>query len=150
METMKFLTSPRLDAVPGLVHGFGLRIPGSRAAAREAAQATFRNAGGVFFLRQVHGGSVVMPPWSEPPDADASVTHQPGTLLAIETADCLPVLVVDPERRRVAAAHAGWRGTVAKVSRAAVRSLVDSGSDPGRLLVTLGPSIGSCCYEVGS
>lgn len=146
---MKFLASPLLAGVPGLVHGFGLRFPGTRAAAREGAQAAFGESGTVLFLRQVHGCTVATPPWTEPPDADASVTGQPGTLLAIETADCLPVLIVDPVRRQVAAAHAGWRGTVARVTRSAVRAMVDAGSNPADLLVALGPSIGPCCYEVG-
>lgn len=149
MEGMKVLTSSLLEGVPGLVHGFGQRVPGPRAAAREAAQRTFSHAGNVFFLRQVHGCVVATPPWAEAPDADASVSGEPGVLLAIETADCLPVLIVDPTRRVVAAAHAGWRGTVAGVAQAAVRALVESGSDPGRLMVSLGPSIGPCCYEVG-
>ena len=70
-------------------------------------------------------------------------------LLAIETADCLPILIVDPANRRVAAAHAGWRGTVARVAQAAVRALVAAGSDPRQLVAALGPSIGPCCYEVG-
>ena len=146
---MKFLASPRLEGVSGLVHGFGLRFPGPRAAAREAAQAGFSHVGDVFFLRQVHGCTVVTPPWVEPPDADAGVTGQPGALLAIETADCLPVLIVDPSTRRVAAAHAGWRGTAARVTQSAVRALLDTGSRAADLLVALGPSIGPCCYEVG-
>lgn len=150
MEAMKFLLSPLLESVPGLVHGFGLRMPGTRTAAREAAQAAFRHAGEVFFLRQVHGCSVVSPPWTEPPEADASIAKEAGALLAIETADCLPVLIVDPLTRRVAAAHAGWRGTVAGVARHAVHALVDAGSNPANLLVALGPSIGPCCYEVGA
>jgi YfiH family protein len=146
---MEFLTSPLLSTIRGLAHGFGQRIPGSRAAARDAAQATFERAGDVFFLRQVHGCAVATPPWPEPPEADASHTDNAGTLLAIETADCLPILIVDPVHRRVAAAHAGWRGTVARVALAAVRSLVRSGSDPRQLVASLGPAIGPCCYEVG-
>jgi YfiH family protein len=146
---MRFVASPLLEGVSGLVHGFGLRYPGPRAAAREAAQAALGESGEVFFLRQVHGCAVVTPPWTEPPDADASVTARPGTLLAIETADCLPVLIVDPIRRQVAAAHAGWRGTVARVTQGAVRAMLDAGSNPADLLVALGPSIGPCCYEVG-
>jgi len=146
---MKFLASPLLAGVSGLVHGFGLRFPGPRAAAREAAQAALVDSGEVFFLRQVHGCAVATPPWTEPPDADARVTGQPGTLLAIETADCLPVLIVDPIRRRAAAAHAGWRGTVARVAQSAARAMVDAGSNAADLLVALGPSIGPCCYEVG-
>ena len=149
MEAMKFLSTPKLEEVPGLVHGFGLRVPGPRAAARDAARAAFREKGEVFFLRQVHGCAVARPPWTEAPDADASFTDRAGQLLAIETADCLPVLIVDPSNRRVAAAHAGWRGTVAKVVQSAVRALVDAGSDPSKLVAAMGPSIGPCCYEVG-
>ena len=149
MEAMEFLTSSFLRNVPGLVHGFGRRMPGLQAEAHQAARSTFRKSGDVFFLKQVHSGRVVRPPWSEPPEGDASVSDRPGDLLGIETADCLPLFIVDPEKRRVAAAHAGWRGTVAQISRAAVRTLVDAGSDPAHLLAALGPSIGSCCYEVG-
>jgi YfiH family protein len=124
-------------------------MPGPRESARQAAQAEFKSAGDVFFLRQVHGCAVVTPPWTVAPDADASITTRAGALLAIETADCLPVLIVDPILRRVAAAHAGWRGTVSGVVREAVSSLVGNGSNPASLLATLGPSIGPCCYEVG-
>ena len=147
---MDFLTSPVLAKIPGLVHGFGQRVAGTRAMAREAAQETFRVSGQVFFLRQVHGGAVVPAPWAEPPDADGSLTGRAGELLAIETADCLPVLILDASNLRVAAAHAGWRGTVAQVARHAVEALVALGSDPKQLRVALGPSIGPCCYEVGA
>jgi YfiH family protein len=149
MDEMKFLTSPLLSAVPGLRHGFGERIAGPREVARTAARRAFRTDGEVFFLRQVHGCAVAAPPWNEAPEADASIAADKGAFLAIETADCLPVLIVDPVHLRVAAAHAGWRGTVARVAQAAVRALVERGSDPGKLLVALGPSIGACCYEVG-
>lgn len=147
---MEFLTSPLLLTVPRLAHGFGQRVAGSRSVGREAAQAAFGKLGDVFFLKQVHGCAVVQPPWAEPPEADASVTATAGVLLAIETADCLPVLIVDPRNRRVAAAHAGWRGTVARVSQNAVQTLVNAGSDPRHLLAALGPAIGPCCYEVGA
>jgi YfiH family protein len=56
---------------------------------------------------------------------------------------------VDPRRGSVAAAHAGWRGTAAGVTRQAVRELVAQGSRPGDLVAALGPGIGPCCYEVG-
>jgi len=146
---MEFLPSPLLAGIPGLIHGFGLRVAGPRATARAAARAAFERAGDVFFLRQVHGCVVASPPWIEPPDADASLAAEGGVLLAIETADCLPILIVDPANRRVAAAHAGWRGTVAQVAQAAVRALVAAGSDPRQLVAAMGPSIGPCCYEVG-
>jgi len=73
----------------------------------------------------------------------------PRLLLGVETADCLPILIVDPRRRAVAAAHAGWRGTASGVAARAVEALVAAGSHPEDLLAALGPSIGPCCYEVG-
>lgn len=150
MHAIQFLTSPMLEAVPGLVHGFGQRFPGTRAAGRDAVRTVFQDRGEVFFLNQVHGRVLARAPWSEPPSADASLTTAAGVFLAVETADCLPVLIVDPAGRRAAAVHAGWRGTVARVCEAAVEALVKEGSHPGRLLAVLGPSIGACCYEVGA
>jgi hypothetical protein len=73
----------------------------------------------------------------------------PGLLVGIETADCLPVLLVDPVRRVAAGAHAGWRGTAAGVARRTVESLVVDGSRAEDLVAALGPGIGPCCYEVG-
>ncbi len=150
MHDMKLLTSSLLLGVPGLTHGFGQRVAGPRVRAREAARNSFNDSGEVFFLKQVHGCVVGVPPWTDSPEADASVTGDPGTLLAIETADCLPILIVDPGKRLVAAAHAGWRGTVAGVARETVLALVRRGSNPPHLLAALGPAIGPCCYEVGS
>jgi len=106
-------------------------------------------AGRLLLLKQVHGRALVQAPWEGRPEADAALALTPGLLLGIETADCLPVLVVDPGRRRVAAAHAGWRGTAAQVAREAVRALVAQGAEPGELQAALGPGIGPCCYEVG-
>jgi polyphenol oxidase len=141
---------PLLDAVPGLVHGFEQRsAPAGET--REAARARMQDAlgGRLLLLKQVHGRRVQEAPWEGRPEADAAVAAMPGIVLGIETADCLPVLIVDPRRRVVAAAHAGWRGTAAGVTRAAVRALVASGSDPADLRAALGPGIGPCCYEVG-
>jgi len=149
MEMMEVLASRLLGAVPGLTHGFGKRVAGPRARAREIASATFKGSGEVYFLRQVHGRTVAQPPWPEPPEADASLSSRAGELLAVETADCLPLLLVDPVRRLAAAAHAGWRGSAAGVATATVRSLVEHGSEPRGLLAALGPRIGPCCYEVG-
>lgn len=144
-----FLSSPLLAGVAGLTHGFGLRMSGTRAEARAEATLALRDCGDVFFLNQIHGNAVVRAPWTQPPEADASLADEPGMLLAIETADCLPLLLVDPIGRRVAAAHAGWRGTRARVAPLAVRALEAEGSNPPDLLVALGPAIGPCCYEVG-
>jgi polyphenol oxidase len=146
-------TVPQLAAIPGLVHGFEQRRPEGGAETREEGRARLAAAlaakGRLLLLKQVHGCAVQAAPWNGRPEADAAVADRPGLLLGIETADCLPVLIVDPWRRAVAAAHAGWRGTAAGVARAAVDALVASGSDPADLLAALGPGIGPCCYEVG-
>jgi YfiH family protein len=142
-----------LAGLPGLVHAFGRRKGPAgfetREATAERTAARLAPAGTLLLLRQVHGAEVEKAPWSGRPSADAAVASLPGLFLGIETADCLPVLIVDPRRRAVAAVHAGWRGTVAGVTRAAVAALVREGSRPADLLAALGPGIGSCCYEVG-
>ena len=144
---------PALSAVPGLVHGFEQRPPGPGAESLEEGFSRVARAldgkGRLLLLRQVHGATVVEAPWEGTPEADASVSLAPGLLIGIQTADCLPVLLVDAERRHVAAAHAGWRGTAAGVVRRAVRALVARGSRPEDLVAALGPGIGACCYEVG-
>jgi len=82
---------------------------------------------------------------------DASLTNRQGLLLAVQTADCVPILLVDPQKRAVAAIHAGWKGTLARIAEKAVgRMRLEFGSKPADLLAALGPSIGPCCYEVGA
>jgi hypothetical protein len=84
------------------------------------------------------------------PAGDALLTDQAGILLSVRTADCLPVLLVDPKRRAVAAVHAGWRGALARIVEKAVGDMRRVfGSEPQSLLAVLGPSIRVCCYEVG-
>ncbi len=81
---------------------------------------------------------------------DALITDTPGLLLALFYADCVPILLVDPARRAVAAAHAGWRGLVAGVIGNTVSALGRAfGTRPDDLLAAIGPCIGACCYEVG-
>jgi len=150
---LRIATVPALGAIPGLVHGFEQRAPRDGAETREESQARVAQAlqgnGRLLLLKQVHGSSVVEAPWDGMPEADAAVVSGAGWLLGIKTADCLPVLLADPERRLVAAAHAGWRGTAARVAARAVAALVARGSRPEDLLAALGPGIGPCCYEVG-
>ncbi|MDP9039973.1 MAG: peptidoglycan editing factor PgeF [Acidobacteriota bacterium] len=81
---------------------------------------------------------------------DALMTDIPGVLLAVGAADCVPVLVADVRRRAVAAFHAGWRGTLARiVERGIGRMRLRFGSRPEDLVAVIGPSIGPCCYAVG-
>jgi YfiH family protein len=81
---------------------------------------------------------------------DALLTSQPGLLLAVQTADCVPILLVDTARRAAAAVHAGWRGTLARVVAKTVgRMRLEFGTRPADIVAAIGPSIGRCCYEVG-
>lgn len=151
--SLRTATVTALSGIPGLVHGFEQRAPGDGTETREESQARVARAlagdGGLLLLKQVHGAAVAEAPWDGMPEADAAVATRPGHLLGIQTADCLPVLLVDPGRRLVAAAHAGWRGTAARVAAHAVAALVARGSRPEDLVAALGPGIGACCYEVG-
>jgi len=86
-----------------------------------------------------------------PCKGDASATNRAGLLLAIQTADCVPILIVDPKKRAVAAIHAGWRGTLGRITEKTIgRMRADFGSNPTDILAALGPSIGPCCYEVAA
>jgi YfiH family protein len=82
--------------------------------------------------------------------ADGMMTDEPGVLLAIQTADCIPVLVADTKRHAVAGFHAGWRGTVKRIVESGVgRMRMEFGSRPEDLIAAIGPGIGQCCYAVG-
>jgi polyphenol oxidase len=105
--------------------------------------------------RQVHGTHVLAatPDMAGGPElqgTDALVTDEPGLLLMLKFADCVPIVLWDPVRRVVAVAHAGWRGTVARTPAAALHFMVARyGSEPRDIRAGIGPSIGPCCYQVG-
>src|SRR5271157_660059 len=81
---------------------------------------------------------------------DGLMTGEPGLLLGIQTADCIPVLVADRKRRAVAAFHAGWRGTAKRIVETGIgRMRLEFGSRPEDLIAAIGPGIGACCYAVG-
>src|SRR5262249_22067750 len=80
-----------------------------------------------------------------------STTNRPSLLLAVQTADCVPILLVDPKSRAVAAVHAGWRGTLQRIVAKTIGKMqMQFGSGPADVLAAIGPSIGGCCYEVGT
>lgn len=104
-------------------------------------------------MKQIHSDVVrVFHATPEHPcNGDASATNRQVLLLAVQTADCVPILLADPRKRAVAAIHAGWRGTLSRVAEKTVgRMRAEFGSKPGDLFAALGPSIGPCCYEVGA
>jgi hypothetical protein len=116
---------------------------------RSALQQTLRLPATPRWLRQVHGAGVAELgplPSDDAPQADAAVSHLQGTVLAILTADCLPVLFCSVDGSEIAAAHAGWRGLAAGVLEATLTQLR---SPRDQLLAWLGPCIGAASYEVG-
>nr|WP_328805119.1 peptidoglycan editing factor PgeF [Paenibacillus albicereus] len=83
------------------------------------------------------------------PDTDALMTDEPGVLLVSLYADCVPLYFWDPVREAVALAHAGWKGTVLEIAHRMVEAMGERyGSMPADIRAAIGPSIGSCCYEV--
>ncbi|HUD57227.1 MAG TPA: peptidoglycan editing factor PgeF [Terracidiphilus sp.] len=118
-------------------------------------------------VRQFHSNLVVAAPGHEkeiackdgaPGDMSSSlgckgdglITAEPGLLLAIQTADCIPVLLADRKQRVVAAFHAGWRGTVQRIVELGVGKMrLEFGSKPRDLIAAIGPGIGACCYAIG-
>ena len=115
-----------------------------------------RNPPELRLLRQIHSGLVhrtgteQMSATATPLRGDGWIATEPGTLLGIQTADCIPVLVVDVRQRVIAAFHAGWRGTLARiVERGVGRVRAEFASQPRDLTAAIGPGIGRCCYSVG-
>ncbi|HKW89247.1 MAG TPA: peptidoglycan editing factor PgeF [Candidatus Acidoferrales bacterium] len=103
-------------------------------------------------LRQMHSDVVYRAdsPPSHSLAGDALITRTSSLLLAIQTADCVPILLADPQHRAVAAVHAGWRGTLSRIAAKTVgRMQMEFGSQPENLFAALGPGIHPCCYEVG-
>jgi YfiH family protein len=128
---------------------------GDNGAWAQVAAAMTVGAGGLVRANQVHGVGVLIrracdPPVAALPEADIIVSSDPTTAIAIQTADCAPLLVADRRTNTVAAAHAGWRGLAAGVPRATIGALArEFGCRPEDLIAAIGPSIGACCYEVG-
>lgn len=133
---------------PGLTawSGGGSPFTAAAVAAATAARIDLTRAA---WARQVHGADVArVAEAGFAGRADALVTTTPGVALAIFTADCLPLLLHDAHAGVLAAAHAGWRGTVRGVTQAAVAAACAAGARGERMRVAIGPSIGPCCYEV--
>jgi hypothetical protein len=131
-----------LDAFPWLVHGFGTRLADIPACFAQLAT-----------LKQIHSGSCVAAEGRAGilGEGDALIENQPGSVVAVKTADCIPVLLVDERRRAVAAVHAGWRGTAARIAAGAVAAMGRRfGTRTEDLHAAIGPGIGKCCYEVGA
>ncbi len=173
MTSERVLASPLLAEVAGLRHGFstrrggvsvgpfaslnlGFNVGDDPTAVASNLAAFVADAGlpeRVRTVSQVHGARVVTVASREDEtkhvEADGLVTCVPGVTLAVRTADCIPLLMVDPEVRVIAAVHAGWRGVAARVTTAALEAMCVLGAERSRVVVALGPSIGFGAFEVG-
>lgn len=173
-STIEILRSEVLN-FPWLVHGFSTRVGGhstayggsslnlgftkhdTRAAVernREAFLLALDADPGAWRLvtqRQVHSDLIHhVTVAAARPTGDGLITDVPGLLLGVQTADCLPVLLVDTKRRAVGAFHAGWRGTLQRIVEKGVGEMRRQfGSVPAELRAAIGPGIHSCCYQVG-
>jgi YfiH family protein len=172
---IRILQVPALARLPWLVHGFSTRPGGVSDLEGEKVlnlgftdwdtrenvlenRRRFQSALGandfaLAALKQIHS-DIVQPfdaPLHEPCRGDASITNQAGLLLGVQTADCVPVLLVDTKKRAIAAVHAGWRGTLQRIVTKTIGKMqMQFGTKPADLLAAIGPAIGGCCYEVGT
>ncbi len=175
---MNIDTSERLSEFDWLTHGFFSPGAGSSNAkmdncsfqcgAAETVLSARRNACGslavdaanLTFVYQEHGIEIVCveekdrgagadPSRERLGPADGLYTESPGVPLGILVADCLPVFIADPERRRVGLLHSGWRSTHGDISGALVERWVTGGASPKELVAWIGPGIEKCCFEVG-
>jgi len=131
----------------GALSGERKKVP--RTASRKAAS----DLRPLITLRQIHSDIIhfVDSPPASQLAGDGLITSTPGLFLGIQTADCLPVILVDPKRRAVGVFHAGWRGTIQRIVEKGVGEMHRHfGSRPGDLKAAIGPGIHGCCYEVGA
>lgn len=146
MQHGRVIQIPQLQKFPFLCHGFGNRFFDKR-------QLADRLPGfDLVFLNQIHSDQIihVKTAPASPPDADACISSEPGLLLVIQTADCLPVLLVDPVRKVIGAGHCGWKGTAMGLAAQLVQKMMhDFSTEPGDIYASMGPCIGSSRYEVG-
>ena len=172
---LTILQASALARLPWLIHGFSTRPGGASSLGNEGVlnlgntdwdtpkkveqnRAQFQTALGaktmpLASLQQCHTDilHVVSRLRAEPLRGDALLCANPGVLLAVKTADCVPILLADTKRHAIAAVHAGWRGTLARiVEKALGRMRMEFGTKPKDVVAVLGPAIGRCCYEVGA
>ncbi len=176
-NAIAYLQAPVFSGCDFLVHAFGTRVGGASQDEYKSLNLSFREGDEEFrvlanwdklstafeipmenflVLNQVHGdGIFVIKPHGEYFNSrehlnyDAIVTNRPNIAICIKTADCVPVFIVDPIKKVIAAVHAGWKGSALAITAKVARLLKSQyGSEARDLLAAIGPSIGPCCYEV--
>ena len=173
-DSVVVIQSRSFAEIPWMIHGFSTRLGGSSLLSGtrvlnlgptqwDTPQALKLNRGAFIHALGVKGaalarldqchGDVIHRLDAVPATnlkGDALISGTPGLLLAVQVADCVPILLVDRRRRAVAAVHAGWRGTLARIAEKTIgRMKMEFDTRPEDVLAAIGPAIGPCCYEVG-
>jgi YfiH family protein len=168
-----WLKAPQWDRYDGLLHGFMGRRGGKSVGLYAGLNASYRvgddakivsqnvcdmkqvvgiHDGRIITMKQVHGDHIIEVKdrnIKEAGEADGILTREQDAFLGVLTADCVPVLLADPEKKIAAVVHAGWRGSLAGIAAKMVHFLsAEHGIPPEGVETALGPSIGACCYEV--
>jgi YfiH family protein len=175
--SIQYLESETLLNVDFIVHAFCTRLGGVSRGAYDNLNFSFREGdptdrvsknwemlaaafevpfGQFLVVNQIHEDRILLidqehpkPSENQPLQYDAILTDRPGLAIGIKTADCVPILMVDPVRRVIGAVHAGWKGTALGIAAKAVDALLSRYlSKPSDLIVAVGPAIGPCCYQV--
>ncbi len=175
IKDIPYFENPALNHLRWVIHGFLTRQGGRSLPPYDSLNLSFSNGDDpaivswnreriaeafgfeshrLILLKQMQLDGILI--LREPPEVnptsltyDAVITNQPNLFLGIRTADCIPLLIIDQRKRAIAAVHAGRQGTALQITRKTVRKMKEEmGCFEEDLLVTLGPSIGPCCYEI--
>jgi YfiH family protein len=174
-DDLEFFRAPHIEATERLVHAFSTRRAGVSPPPFHSLNLSFKigdresrveenreilarafglSSSGLFTVNQVHGDRVFIVDFPRGadfsrPSCDAIITDRPGIAIGVLTADCVPILLFDPDHRAAAAIHVGWKGTSRDLPGKTVRTMIDRfNTQPETLRAAVGPSIGPCCYEV--
>lgn len=169
---IQYYSCRAFESLPWLRHGFSTRhggVSGSlnlKEASWDASDqvrdnklrfltALHLDTSSLVTMHQVHSNRVhiieELADQANPLEGDALITRAENAALAIKTADCLPILMVDPVYKAIGAVHSGWRGTLSRILPNTIQVMQRVfGSDPAQLLIAVGPGIRACCFEVGA
>lgn len=159
-KRMSVLKTNNLARFPGLIHGFTTREPGGRLALGADYPRIAKELGvpeeAIVTLKQVHSDRVFVLENNRSYatyrtyTGDALVTGEKGTIIAVRTADCVPILLYDPDHRVIAAVHAGWRGVIAGVIENTIAVMKGKfKTAPSNLVVAMGAALCPGCFEIG-
>ncbi|MBI5892191.1 MAG: peptidoglycan editing factor PgeF [Deltaproteobacteria bacterium] len=173
-EDIKYIACPKLEAYAATSHAFLTRTGGTSGGVfsslnfdlrdgdnesnvkynkTKAAKVFGFNPLNLITVNQVHGDNIFIidkkTPLSKKVSADAIITNLKGIAIAVLTADCVPIILLDPLNTAIAIVHAGWKGTLKKIAQKTILSMSEKfGTSVETLVAAIGPCIGECCYNV--